>query len=105
MCALDEDIDEVVLVAKLKERHASVHRMQACMGAHEKEQVRKCQSLINYGEIEDPAKMAYSKMALVKRGLRATTASAKIAVSGLEHGPVLRVHTSHRQFVTGDDWP
>ena len=67
--------------------------------------MRKCQSLINYGEIEDPAKMAYSKMALVKRGLRATTASAKIAVSGLEHGPVLRVHTSHRQFVTGDDWP
>ena len=42
--------------------------------------MRKCQSLIDYGEIEDPAKMAYSKMALVKRGLRATTASAKIAV-------------------------
>ena len=67
--------------------------------------MRKCQSLINYGEIEDPAKMAYSKMTLVKRGLRATTASANIAVSGLEHVHELRVHTSHRQFATGDDWP
>jgi hypothetical protein len=78
LCALDEDIDEVVLVAKLKERHASVHRMQACMGAHEKEQVRKCQSLLSYGESEDPAKMTDSKMALIERGPSSRQPNAKL---------------------------
>ena len=33
------------------------------MVAHEEEQVRKCQDLLNYGESEDPAKMTDSKMA------------------------------------------
>ena len=42
--------------------------MQACMVAHEEEQVRKCQDLLNYGESEDPAKMTDSKMALIERG-------------------------------------
>ena len=38
----------------------------------------KCQSLLNYGESEDPAKMTYSKLDLIKRGLCATTPSAKM---------------------------
>ena len=46
------------------------------MAAHEEEQVM-CQSLLNYGESEDPAKMTYSKMALIKRDLLATAASEK----------------------------
>ena len=37
----------------------------------------KCQSLLNYGESEDPVKMTYSIMDLIERGLRATTLSAK----------------------------
>ena len=38
----------------------------------------KCQSLLNYGESEDPAKMTYSELDLIKRGLCATTPSAKL---------------------------
>ena len=39
------------------------------MVAHEEEQVRKCQDLLNYGESEDPGKMTDSKMALsIERG-------------------------------------
>ena len=51
--------------------------MQAWMAAHEEEQVRKCQSLINYGETEDAAKMTYSKMALIKRGPSSRQPNAK----------------------------
>ena len=50
------------------------------MVAHEEEHVRTCKrhSLINCGEIEDPAKMTYSILDLIKRGLRAKTQSAKL---------------------------
>ena len=51
--------------------------MQACMVAREEEQVRKCQSLVNYGETEDAAKMKYSKMALIKRGPSSRQPNAK----------------------------
>ena len=58
--------------------------MLACMGcklawshnAHEEEQVRKCQDLLNYGEIEDPAKTTHAKMAFAKRDLGAKRAHA-----------------------------
>ena len=52
----------------------------------------KCQSLLNYGESEDPAKMTYSILDLVKRGVVATTPSAKLAVRGQEHVPARHVH-------------
>ena len=39
--------------------------------------VRKCQSLINYGETEDPAKMTYSRLDLIERCLLDTTPRAK----------------------------
>ena len=39
--------------------------------------MRKCQSLINYGEIEDPAKMTYSILDLIERCLLDTTPRAK----------------------------
>ena len=53
--------------------------MQACMGAHEEEQVMcaSARASFNYGESEDPAKMTHSKMALIKRDLLATAASEK----------------------------
>ena len=35
-------------------------------------------SLVTYGEIEDRAKMTYSILDLIKRGLRAKTLSAKL---------------------------
>ena len=52
--------------------------MQACMGAHEEEQVAQVpQSLLNYGESEDPAKMTDSKMALIERGPSSRQPNAK----------------------------
>jgi hypothetical protein len=47
------------------------------MVAHEEEHVRKCHSIVNHGEIEDPAKMTYSILDLIKRGLCAKTLDAK----------------------------
>ena len=52
--------------------------MQACTVAHEEEQVRKCQDLLNYGESEDPAKMTDSKMALIERGPSSRQPNAKL---------------------------
>ena len=52
----------------------------------------KCQSLLNYGESEDAAKMTYSRLDLIERGLGAVTPSAIIAVSGQEHGSMRHVH-------------
>ena len=80
LAAVGKEGEEVFVVARRQERHASLHGMQACMVAHEEEHVRTCKrhSLINYGEIEDPAKMTYSILDLIKRGLRAKTPSAKL---------------------------
>ena len=39
--------------------------------------MRKCQSLINYGETEDPAKTTYSRLDLIERCLLDTTPRAK----------------------------
>ena len=50
--------------------------MQACMVAHEEEHVPKCHSLVNYGDIEATAKMTYSILDLIKRGLCAKTLDA-----------------------------
>jgi hypothetical protein len=52
----------------------------------------KCQSLLNYGESEDPAKMTYSRLDLIERGLGAVTTSATITLSGQEHGSMRHVH-------------
>ena len=45
LAALDEENKDVVVVARLKECHASLHGMQAWMAAHEEEQVRKCDGI------------------------------------------------------------
>ena len=77
LAAVGKEGEEEFVVTRRQERHASLHGMQACMVAHEEEHVRKCHSLVNYGDIEDTAKMTYSILDLIKRGLCAKTLDAK----------------------------
>ena len=69
------------------------------MGAHEEEQVMcaSARASFNYGESEDPAKMTYSKMALIKRDLLATAASKKSQSVGKDQGSVRLTHERMQQ--------